>query len=280
MDYVIGDVHGCYQPLMRLLDKIKFDENVDSLWFCGDFVNRGPDALSVLRFVSTLKVQPCVVLGNHDLHFLAVYYGVKKKHPHFDAFDELIDAPDVANLVNWLQCQRLAIYNKSLNVLLTHAGICPNWSLQQTLDCAKEVELALQNPNQIKTYLLEMYGNEPSLWCDDIKGHERLRLITNYLTRMRYLDKQSHHLLLQHKTLTDDETASPWFDFVEPRRFGCDLMFGHWAALDGRVSKPGIFGLDTGCYFGGSLTAMCIQTKQKYQVPGIRKLSKTIPLNK
>ena len=269
MDYAIGDVHGCYQPLMCLLDKINFDESVDRLWFCGDFVNRGPDALSVLRFISALAIKPCVVLGNHDLHFLAVYYGIKKMQPKFDAFDEILAASDLKQLVQWLQSQSLAIYNESLKVLITHAGVCPSWDLKQTLGYAKEVETVLQNPHKIKSYLQAMYGNKPSLWCDALKGDERLRLITNYLTRMRYLDKHSQHLLLQHKTLTDDANTAPWFQFVDPFHFGSDLIFGHWAALEGRVFKTGIFGLDTGCYFGGPLTAMCIQTKQKYQVPGL-----------
>ena len=153
MDYVIGDIHGCYEPLMRLLDKINFNESQDSLWFCGDFINRGPDALAVLRFVSSLEQKPRVVLGNHDLHFLAVYYGAKKRDPHFDSLDPILNAPDVDALATWLVSQPLAIYEASFNVLLTHAGICPAWSVENTLSYAAEVEAQLQDPVHRKIVL-------------------------------------------------------------------------------------------------------------------------------
>lgn len=266
MDYVIGDLHGCYEALQLLLKKINFDEFKDRLWFCGDFVNRGPDALSVLRFVSSLKVKPCVVLGNHDLHFLAVYFGVKKSHSKYDAFDKLLSAPDIEFLVQWLLSQNLAVVDLKLGFLLTHAGICPTWKYDKVLALASEVETALRDPLARIEYFSNMYGNLPDTWHDDLAGCERLRVITNYLTRMRYLDKKTHALLLQHKTITSAENAVPWFELTIPSYVGCELLFGHWAAMKGNVTTAGIYGLDTGCYFDGTLTAMCLQTKEKHQI--------------
>lgn len=262
MDYVIGDVHGCFAQLMQLLEKIDFDEQVDRLWFTGDLINRGPAPLEVLLFVSSLKKTPNVVLGNHDLHFLAVYYGQQKIHPKFDNFDDLLKSADVDELANWLRSQRLAIYEPSLNILLTHAGICPSWTIEQTLAYANEVETILREPQHFKRYLQSMYGNEPALWSDNLKGLPRLRLITNYLTRMRYLDLNNQQLLLQYNTLTSDINAKPWFDFIDYSKIRVDLVFGHWAALQGKVNKPHIYGVDTGCYYGGSLTALCLQTRK------------------
>lgn len=266
MDYAIGDLHGCYDALQLLLEKLDFNEHSDRLWFTGDFVNRGPDPLSVLRFVSGLKIKPKVVLGNHDLHFLAVYHGAKQRHPQFDAFDDLLNAPDIAYLVKWLLDQKLAIYDKQLNFLLTHAGICPKWDIQKTLSHANEIEITLADPTLRVVFFREMYGDQPNLWCESLKGNQRLRLITNYLTRMRYLHKGTHALLLQHKTTSKENNALPWFKLVNTKKLGCYLMFGHWAALKGNVSVPGVYGLDTGCYYDGTLTAMCLQTKKITQV--------------
>lgn len=266
MDYAIGDIHGCYDQLMQLLDHIQFDDTNDRLWFSGDFVNRGPDALAVLRFVSSLKTKPMVVLGNHDIHFLAVFYGVQKVHPKFDNFDDLFKAFDIGELAEWLAQQRLAIYDQSLDVLLTHAGICPSWSLSKALRYAKEVEQVLSDPKQRLDYLSIIYGNEPSVWSEQLQGGARLRLITNYLTRMRYLDKTNHRLLLQYNTLTSDKQAVPWFECIEPQPNNRLLLFGHWAALKGQVNRQDIIGLDTGCYYGGVLTAVELVSRTKYQV--------------
>jgi len=271
MDYVIGDIHGCYLSLMTLLDKINFNERQDRLWFCGDFVNRGPDALAVLRFISSLSQAPRVVLGNHDLHFLAVYYGAKKANADVGLLAPILNARDVDDLASWLVGQSLAIYDKTFNILLTHAGICPAWTIENTLTYAAEVEMALKDPVKRKLYFNRMYGNEPSLWGNSITGAERLRLITNYLTRMRYLDKNTQKLLMQYNTLTDDKAAKPWFDFISPDKLKCDLVFGHWAALKGNVNTVNIHALDTGCCYGGVLTALCLQTRQKIQVPGLNK---------
>ena len=223
-----------------------------------------------LRFVSSLKCSAQVVLGNHDLHFLAVYYGVHKPHPKFDTFNELMQAPDINVLVEWLYHQKLAIYNNELGILLTHAGICPDWTIQQTLQYASEIEVLLQSDINRGALFQNMYGNQPDLWADDLQGHARHRLIINYLTRMRYLDSKTKKLLLQYNTTTNSPEAMPWFDCIEASKtLNTTLLFGHWAALKGQVNRSGIIGLDTGCYYGGPLTAICLQTMQKFQVAGL-----------
>ena len=268
MDYVIGDIHGCYDQLMHLLDAINYDESQDCLWFTGDFINRGPDSLAVLRFVSSLKTPAKAVLGNHDLHFLACYYGNKKVDIKFKTYHELSAAHDINDIAQWLINQPLAIYDQTFDVLLTHAGICPSWSLQQALKYAQEVEQALKCGNARESYFNYMYGNEPVVWSEDLKAGERLRIITNYLTRMRYLAKDSQQLLLQYNSLTDDQNAAPWFEFIPKKSSLPLLLFGHWAALEGQVKRAGIIGLDTACYYGKWLTALCLQTKKKYKVAG------------
>jgi bis(5'-nucleosyl)-tetraphosphatase (symmetrical) len=271
MDYAIGDIHGCYFQLMRLLDKIRFCDVDDRLWFTGDFINRGPDGLAVLRFVSSLQQnQPQVVLGNHDLHLLAVYFGARTPHPKFDAFTEIFAAHDCAELVEWLCRQNLACYDPVLKISMTHAGICPDWSIEQTLSLANEVEVALRDPQLRIAFFNEMYGNQPAKWSEHLKGNERLRVITNYLTRMRYLAKADQRLLLEHKTLTDDDQAVAWFDCVLPLVNDHKLLFGHWAALEGNVHRQDIIGLDTACYYGKALTAYCLQTGELTQVEGLR----------
>lgn len=266
--FAIGDIHGCYRPLMMLLEKLQFNEKSDNLWFTGDFVNRGPDALAVLRFISSLSQPARVVLGNHDLHFLAVYFKQRQLHPKFDHFDELFAAHDIDVLVDWLCQQPLAVYQPSLNALLTHAGICPAWTVSQTLAYADEVAQALQDEKTRALFFKSMYGNEPSLWSEDLEGMDRLRCITNYLTRMRYLDKTTHRLLLQHKTLTTDAQAVPWFDCLLEDSSRPLLLFGHWAALQGKVSRADVIGLDTGCYYGGVLTALDLDSLARIQING------------
>lgn len=268
MDYAIGDVHGCYDQLMHLLDHISFDEKHDRLWLVGDLVNRGPNALGVLRFLSTLSNQPNITLGNHDLHFLAVYFKVKKKHPQKDNFSQLVTASDIDVLAHWLRRQPLVVYDPELNVLMVHAGVCPLWTLSQTLTHALEVAQALASEeNEVARFLSFMYGNEPSRWSLDLVGVDKLRCVVNYFTRMRYVDKKGG-LLLQYKTLAQDENAYPWFERIDRAKLPAELVFGHWASLNGKVQVPGVYGLDTGCVYGGQLSALCLQTKQRYQVPG------------
>lgn len=263
MDYAIGDIQGCYREFMVLLEKIQFDESSDRLWLVGDLVNRGPDSLSVLRFLSQLAIQPLITLGNHDLHFLAMYYKLITPRED-DTLAHLINAKDSESLVHWLKQQPLCVFDPVLNVFMSHAGIPPYWTVAEALSYSKEVTSVL-NSSDYLDYLKHMYGNEPSLWQDSLTGFERLRLITNYFTRMRYLKKDGA-LCLKEKAVSDNPELTPWFDFERKEALNVDIIFGHWAALEGNVKKPGIFALDTGCIWGGKLTAMCLQTKIKTAV--------------
>lgn len=261
MDYCIGDVQGLYTELMQLLDVINFDEERDRLWFVGDLVNRGPDSLKVLRFIHALKTPAIISLGNHDLHSLARYHQTVPAHPS-DTLDELLSSADADMLFHWLAKQPLAYYDESLKVFMAHAGLPPLWSKEQALSAAHEVEQMIASNHAID-YFQVMYGNEPSCWQASLQGMDRLRAITNYLTRMRYLSPKGE-LNLNEKGNAQPPGFFPWFEITpdSPRDF--DIVFGHWAALKGQVPNNRIHALDTGCVWGGKLTALCLQTKIRY----------------
>ena len=269
MDYVIGDVHGCYEQLMQLLEIIAYDPDKDCLWFTGDFMNRGPFSLEVLRFVSSLTIKPKIVLGNHDLHFLASFFLNKNVSKKNTIYYQLISAPDIHEIIDWLIHQKLAIYESDLNILLTHAGICPTWTVKQVIGYAREVESALQDPKTRINYFESLYGNKPDQWSEDLTDGTRLRVITNYLTRMRYLDKHSWALRLEYNALTDNPEVIPWFECIAKSSGLPTLLFGHWAALEAKTNRSDIIGLDTACYYGKWLSAYCLQTKRIVRVVGI-----------
>lgn len=264
MDYAIGDIQGCYRELMTLLEKIHFNEKEDRLWLVGDLVNRGPDSLHVLRFLQSLTIKPNISLGNHDLHLLAIYAKQAKFREQDDTFNDVLLAKDCDVLCMWLLKQPLCVYDKSLQVVMSHAGMPPCWSLSQALRLSKEVEAILQSEDH-PLFFANMYGNAPNLWDDDLIGFDRLRLITNYFTRMRFCTKQGG-LSLMHKTKEASDDLFPWFDLPRKTPIVPDILFGHWAALEGKVNKKGVYALDTGCCWGGYLTALCIQTKIKFSV--------------
>lgn len=255
--YAIGDLQGCFSELEQLLEKISFDPNQDQLWLAGDLVNRGPQSLEVLRFASAMGDSVKAVLGNHDLHLLAVAFGggrVKRK----DTLDEILSAPDRDELLDWLRHQPLCHFDPSLGYVMTHAGIPPAWSVNDTLNYASEVEQVLRSP-QCKGYFEAMYGNTPDQWNHSLSGMDRLRAITNYLTRMRFCTPASQ-LEFDSKEGLDQCPAgyAPWFSY--PRQDDIPVIFGHWASLEGNVNLPGIHALDTGCVWGGRLTAMNLTT--------------------
>ncbi|SEG56818.1 symmetrical bis(5'-nucleosyl)-tetraphosphatase [Marinobacterium lutimaris] len=254
--YAIGDIQGCYDELMALLDRIGFSDQ-DQLWFAGDLVNRGPKSLEVLRFVKSLGLRARTVLGNHDLHLLAVHYGMasgKRK----DTLVPVLEAPDREELMHWLRHQPLLIDDKALGYVITHAGIPPIWTLKQAREFAGEVEQVLQG-TLAEEYFRHMYGNQPDHWRDSVKGWDRLRLITNYLTRMRFVSPKGKLDFSANGGLeTQPEGYHPWYEVERSKPIKRTQLFGHWAAL-GETGRRDTIALDTGCVWGGALTALRLE---------------------
>ncbi|MFZ4076854.1 MAG: symmetrical bis(5'-nucleosyl)-tetraphosphatase [Legionellaceae bacterium] len=265
-DYAIGDVQGCYDALMRLLDHLHFDEKKDTLWFVGDLVNRGPDSLAVLRFIYQLPLKAKITLGNHDLHFLTRYETNSSREYPGDTLDELLHAEDTDNLATWLRHQPLLIHDTELNILMCHAGIAPLWTLNEAKAYAHRFEQALQGEHY-KTLLNQLYGNEPTLIEASQDEFDTLRLICNYFTRMRFCDAQGR-LVFPYKgpINTAPPDVYPWFDVPHRQPITQDIIFGHWAALDGQCSTPHLYALDTGCVWGRTLTALCLNTKERFSI--------------
>lgn len=268
-DYVIGDVQGCYEPLQRLLTHISFNERQDRLWFVGDLVNRGPDSLAVLRFIKNLPIPARITLGNHDLYLLARLFTDSPCSNHDDTLDAVLSATDAHELGHWLRQQFILYHEPNLNIVMCHAGIAPLWDLNLAKLCAKELEDVLSSENYCD-YLIQMYGNEPICWSADLHGIARLRVITNYFTRMRFCDKQGC-LVLAYKGTLEKAPAEliPWYEVPGRKRIDVDIVFGHWAALQGQSSQPSIYALDTGCVWGGALTALRLQDRKRFSVPGL-----------
>jgi bis(5'-nucleosyl)-tetraphosphatase (symmetrical) len=267
MHYAIGDVQGCLTELVELLQLIKFNAVVDSLWFCGDLVNRGPDSLGVLRFISALPRPPVIVLGNHDLHLLAVVEGLSPIKS-YESLDQVIDAADCKDLCLWLRQQKLAFYSLEFNCLLVHAGLAPGWDIQTASACALEIESVLKG-SDYSHFLSHMYGDKPNAWDPNVSGVDRWRLVTNILTRIRLCTQEGALDFKENGTL---ESAAPhlqpWFTWFTHADFA--IIFGHWAALNGKTNLAHVHGLDTGCVWGNALTAMCLETGKKYQVKAKR----------
>lgn len=265
-DYAIGDIQGCYASLQRLLEFIEFDEKHDRLWFVGDLVNRGPQSLEVLRFIKSLPIKPQITLGNHDLHLLCSLFTKNPWKGHDDTISDIIAAADGEELGHWLRQQSILCYSPQLNVVMCHAGIAPMWDLKQAIDLSKELETVLQG-DSYQDFLSHMYGNQPDIWSDDLQGIERLRVITNYFTRMRFCDEHGR-LMLDYKGSIAKAPAflHPWYAVPKRKDIEADLVFGHWAALMGQCPNPRIHAIDTGCFWGGSLSALRLQDKELLSV--------------
>lgn len=253
--YAIGDIQGCHDQLMQLLEQIRFDPEHDVLWFAGDLVNRGPDSLEVLRFVKGLGDRAVTVLGNHDLHLLAVW---QDKHHHFKSNDTLlpiIEAPDRDELCDWLRHQPLLHHDAALGYTMIHAGLPPQWDLATAQKMAREVEDVLRGDKFIG-FMENMYGNKPKLWDENLMGWDRLRFAVNCFTRLRFCTKQGE-LDFHHKGKPGSETdeVMPWFRTPARRSCGNRLLFGHWSTL-GFYQSDNVTALDTGCLWGGKLTAL------------------------
>lgn len=260
--YAVGDIQGCYHELEQMLELVQFDQSKDKLWLVGDLVNRGADSLSVLRLVKSMGDAAITVLGNHDLHLLAVAAGVAELH-HSDTLDAILAAPDRDELLTWLRNQRMLHVQD--NFVLLHAGLLPEWSVQQAQQLALEVEHALRGADYA-TFLQKMYGNIPNQWNDNLKGDSRLRVITNALTRMRICNIQGE-MQFKFKGEVGDvpEGYLPWFDIPQRASADTTVVFGHWSAL-GLIVKHNVIALDTGCLWGGNLTAIRLHDRKLFQV--------------
>jgi bis(5'-nucleosyl)-tetraphosphatase (symmetrical) len=252
--YAVGDVQGCAAELEDLLEKLNFDASRDRLWFVGDLVNRGPDSLQVLRRVRELGEAAVVVLGNHDLHLLALRAGGAEPDPGLQA---VLSAPDRERLLDWLQSRPLLHHDPRLDVSMVHAGLPPQWSLETARSCAAELEAALLGERSGELFA-HMYGNRPDLWRDDLEGYDRLRFITNALTRLRVCDSDGRmKLKFKGPPSLIPRGCVPWFEVPWRGTRGRRIVCGHWSAL-GYRDADGVLALDTGCVWGGTLTAQRI----------------------
>ncbi len=252
--YAIGDIQGCYNELVSLLKLIRFDPANDQVWFTGDLVNRGPSSLQVLRMVRELGDSAVTVLGNHDLHLLAIAEGHAPFHKN-DTLDDILSAPDRDELLAWLRQQPLMHHDPVLNATLLHAGMPPQWDLSMAQACAKEVETVLRG-DDYAGFFQHMYGNHPDVWSNDLAGPDRLRFITNSFTRLRYCDAAGRFdFKAKGEPGTQPANYLPWFDVPGRRSKNLRIVFGHWSALGLRRERT-IISLDTGCLWGGQLTAV------------------------
>jgi len=267
--FAIGDVQGCYQELRQLLTLIDYKENDCQLYFCGDLVNRGPNSLDVLRFLSDQAIKPIITLGNHDIHLLAVANGHAKLRKK-DTFSDILNAADGSELCRWLQQQKIVHYDEALQFFLVHAGIPPQWDKAKTLALGAEVEHALQSANSAD-YFKHLYGDQPDCWQDDLTGPERLRLITNYFTRMRFCDPKGRLELTAKSGLKHAPKGYyPWFALPERKLAKQDILFGHWASLKGKANTEHVYALDSGCVWGRQLSALCLHSKHWFRVDAIK----------
>jgi len=259
----IGDLQGCLTELQQLLKDIRFSADRDQLWFVGDLVNRGPDSLGVLRFVRALGANARVVLGNHDLHLLAVAFGSRRKLREDDTLDDVLSAADRHALLEWLLRQPLAVREGS--DLMLHAGVVPQWSADEVLQYAREVEHALQaNPQALFDV---MYGNKPDCWRDELDGSDRLRFIINVLTRLRFCRADGRiDLKMKGAPGSQDAGWMPWFEVPTRRTRGVRLVTGHWSTL-GLVDRAELLALDTGCVWGGALSAASLDGPERWSQP-------------
>jgi bis(5'-nucleosyl)-tetraphosphatase (symmetrical) len=257
--YAVGDVQGCLEDLLRLLDVVKFDPAQDQLWLTGDLVNRGPDSLGTLRFVQGLGRQATTVLGNHDLHLLAVAANPSLRKRKDSALDAVLKAKDRDELLDWLRGLPLLHHDPVLKVTLVHAGLAPTWDLPTAISCAKEVEGMLRGPDY-QMLFDHMYGDQPRLWHPKLTGWDRLRFIVNCFTRLRFCSSDGGLVLSEKRSPAKAaQELLPWFQVPERQSRGQRILFGHWSTL-GRVAweEEAVWGLDAGCVWGGSLCALRI----------------------
>jgi bis(5'-nucleosyl)-tetraphosphatase (symmetrical) len=261
--YAIGDIQGCFTSFTHLLEQVGFNATRDRLWLVGDLINRGPDSLAVLRWAKSHASSLEMVLGNHDLHALAVAEGFVEAH-RYDTLGPLLSAPDGPELLDWLRGRHMA-YAEG-DYLMVHAGVLPQWELTQALSLAAEVEAVLRG-DDYRGFFQHMYGNHPNHWEDGLHGMSRLRVITNALTRLRVCSPEGAMDFRFKGELPDiPEGLIPWFDLPLRRSTETTILFGHWSAL-GLMVRDNLIALDTGCLWGGQLTALRLEDRRVFQVP-------------
>ena len=268
--YAIGDIQGCAGELQRLVDRIDFDPDRDRLWFTGDLVNRGPDSLAAIEFIRGLGEAATVVLGNHDLHLLACAFNEDTEPGTKDTFQDVLAARQRDEILHWLRRQALAYHDRDLATTMIHAGVPPQWTIANTLQFAAEVETVLGG-NDFREFLRRMYGNKPKRWRAELADWDRLRLITNYLTRLRYCDSEGK-IDFKHKGPVGSQSPDlhPWYELYPRLPPGQSIVFGHWSALhlsSADMARLQIYALDTGAVWGGTLTALRLEDKQFFHEP-------------
>ncbi len=252
--YAIGDIQGCCDELKALLAQLKFSAERDELWFVGDLVNRGPQSLETLRFVRALGANATVVLGNHDLHLLALRYGSKRKQKDGDTLEAVLEASDRDQLLEWLLGRPLAVFDEPRGDFLVHAGLVPDWTPRVAAKLAREVEAVLRD--DARTLFDAMYGNKPEQWSETLRGMDRLRFVINAFTRMRYCSRDGT-VDLKAKGAPGEQADDlyPWFDVPGRKSAEVRVVCGHWSTL-GLKRRRDLLALDTGCVWGGALTAV------------------------
>ncbi len=267
--YAVGDLQGCLTPLRRLLDQCNFDPATDRLWLVGDLVNRGPHSLETLQFLFALRGRVTAVLGNHDLHLLSLAAGTPLKVP--PDLVPVLHAPDAGDLLSWLAHLPLLVRapldtdSGTEDMLLVHAGIPHCWTLATAQALTTEVAETLAEPNRATAFLRQMHGNHPGCWDDALQGIDRLRAITNYCTRMRFIESTGR---LEFTTKAGPKSAPagfrPWFEWPRDPDDDCTIVFGHWAALAGETGLANRIALDTGCAWGQRMTMMRLEDRRQY----------------
>lgn len=262
--YVVGDIQGCYDEFRQLLDMIAFDPARDRLWLVGDLVNRGPDSLSVLRTVMSFGAAATTVLGNHDLHLLIVAAGHQAPH-RADTLAPILAAPDRPALLDWLRRRPLVVREDSM--LLVHAGLLPSWTPEKAESLSHEVETTLAS-ERCDEFLRTLYGDEPLRWSDALTGDDRLRVIVNACTRLRFCSGDDTMTLAEKRGPGHAPAGyAPWFAHAQRMSAGVTVFCGHWSAL-GLLLAPNVLMLDSGCLWGGTLTAVRLDDRRVFQVPG------------
>jgi bis(5'-nucleosyl)-tetraphosphatase (symmetrical) len=267
--YVIGDIQGCYDELVDLLNLIAFNPSADEVWFVGDLVNRGPKSAEVLRLVKSLGTRARTVLGNHDFFLLRVAEGFGKAHAG-DTLEQVLSQPDAPELLTWLRQQPLAIVED--DTIMIHAGLLPQWTRADVIACAREIETALQGPDW-KTYLRDLFGNTFGPWSDKLEGMERARTIVNALCRLRYCDSFGVIEYVEKRgPAFTPANMKPWFTHPHRRTGAQHVIAGHWSSL-GLYIAPQVSMLDSGCLWGGALTALRLDDRSLFQVPSRQPIS-------